>query len=93
MQTLSLTDLEVITGGAGAAQTYDNFAGGLKDGLRADYKALVCKGAGLKGGTEFASQVYGKNATDGDKIRASKMITSYCNDGSQLPAAAPAFPF
>jgi hypothetical protein len=91
MQTLSLTDLECVTGGA--AQTYDQYAGGLKDSLKQQYKNLVCDGAGLKGGGELASQVYGKGASDGDKIRASQLLTKYCQGGSKLPSAAPAFPF
>jgi hypothetical protein len=94
MTILNTIELTSVTGGAAAASTsYDQFASGLKDSLRTQYKGLVCDGAGLKGGTEFASQVYGKGASDGDKIRASQMITKYCNGGSQLPAAAPAFPF
>lgn len=95
MMNISLTDLEAVSGGAGAATSgsYDQYANGLKDTLRKDYKSFVCSGAGLKGGTTFADQVYGKSATDADKVRASEMIKSYCNAGSQLPAAAPAFPF
>jgi hypothetical protein len=95
MMNISLTDLEAVSGGAGSgsAGSYDQYANGLKDTLRKDYKSFVCSGAGLKGGTTFADQVYGKNATDGDKVRASEMIKSYCNAGTQLPAAAPAFPF
>ena len=42
---------------------------------------------------EGVEQVYGEHATDQDRIRASQMLTQYCNAGSQLPAAAPAFPF
>ncbi|MFT3691660.1 MAG: hypothetical protein QM831_00880 [Kofleriaceae bacterium] len=91
MQTLSNEELSLIAGGAG--QSYDGFAKDLKNDLRADYKSLVCKGAGLKGGTELASQVYGDKASDADKIRASEMLTKYCNGGANLPAAAPAFPF
>ncbi len=93
METLAIAQLTSITGGAGKTQSYDSFAKDLKDGLRDDYKSLVCKGAGLKGGTELAGQVYGDKASDADKIRASEMLTKYCNGGANLPAAAPAFPF
>jgi hypothetical protein len=93
MTILNLTELSTITGGAAASTSYDQYATGLKDSLRTQYKGLVCDGAGLKGGTTFADQVYGKGASDGDKIRATQMITKYCNGGTNLPAAAPAFPF
>ncbi|HEX7701952.1 MAG TPA: hypothetical protein VF403_14550 [Kofleriaceae bacterium] len=93
MTILDLTELSTVTGGAAASTSYDQYASGLKDSLRTQYKGLVCDGAGLKGGTEFAGQVYGKGASDGDKIRATQMITKYCNGGANLPAAAPAFPF
>jgi hypothetical protein len=95
MTILNLTELSTITGGAAAAASpsYDQFASDLKDSLRKKYTSFVCDGAGLQGGTTFADQVYGKGATGNDKIRATQMITKYCNDGTHLPAAAPAFPF
>jgi hypothetical protein len=96
MSILSLTDLETVTGGATAASTsspFSQFKGNLTDSLRGKYKDLVCGGAGLEGGEEFATKVYGPNATSADRVRATQMITKFCNDGKNLPAAAPAFPF
>jgi hypothetical protein len=92
MTILNLTELSTVSGGAAAA-SYDQYASDLKDSLRGKYKSFVCDGAGLKGGTTFADQVYGKGASSDDKIRATQMITKYCNGGANLPAAAPAFPF
>jgi hypothetical protein len=94
MTILNLTELSTITGGAAAASpSYDQYASDLKDSLRKKYTSFVCDGAGLQGGTTFADQVYGKGATSDDKIRATQMITKYCNGGANLPAAAPKFPF
>jgi hypothetical protein len=94
MNNLSTSDLVTITGGAPATQpSFTTFENGLKGNLQGDYKSLVCEGAGYQGGPQLAQQMYGANATDADKIRASKMVTDYCNGGTQLPAAAPKFPF
>jgi hypothetical protein len=94
MTNLSTTDLATITGGAPAAQpSFTSFENGLKGSLEGDYKSLVCEAAGYQGGPQLATQMYGANATDADKIRASKMVTDYCNAGTQLPAAAPKAPF
>jgi hypothetical protein len=94
MNNLSTVDLAIITGGAPAAQpSFTTFETGLKSSLDGDYKSLVCEAAGYQGGQQLATLMYGANATDNDKIRASKLITDYCNAGTQLPAAAPKFPF
>jgi hypothetical protein len=100
MTNLSPSDLANIIGGtapakpaAAAPPSFNSFESGLKGNLEGDYKSLVCEGAGYQGGQQLAQQMYGANATDNDKIRASKLITDYCNAGTQLPAAAPKFPF
>jgi hypothetical protein len=95
MTILDSSDLAAVTGGASATQpqTFEQFASNLKGTIQSEYKTLVCNGAGYQGADQLATQVYGKNATDSDKIRASQMLTAYCNGGSQLPAAAPKLPF
>jgi hypothetical protein len=96
MTNLSISELAIITGGTGAAPatpSFTQFTNSLKGDLQGDYKSLVCEAAGYQGGPQLAQQMYGTNATDNDKIRATKLITDYCNGGTQLPAAAPKPPF
>jgi hypothetical protein len=100
MSNLSIADLATITGGAPtakpaapAAPTFSDFETSLHSSMQNDYKALVCQAAGFEGGPKLASEMYGANATDLDKQRATKMVTDYCNAGTQLPAQAPKFPF
>jgi hypothetical protein len=89
--SITTTALQHVTGGE--TQSFDQFAGALKNEMRGQYHDFVCKGAGLKGGPEFASKMFGAATTDADKIRALKMVKGYCDGSSKLPAAAPAFPF
>ena len=100
MNNLSTVDLAIITGGAPAAKpaapaqpTFTDFENSLHSTMQNDYKSLVCQAAGYQGGPLLATQMYGANATDLDKQRATKMVTDYCNAGSQLPIQAPKFPF
>jgi hypothetical protein len=96
MTNIDLVDLLKVNGGAPAVaskpESFNEFSTDLKGSIEGDYKSLVCKAAGFKGGDMLATQLYGDKATDADKERASTMITAYCNAGSQLPAAAPPLP-
>ncbi len=100
MSNLSIADLATIIGGAPtakpaapAAPSFTDFETSLHSSLQNDYKSLVCEAAGYQGGPLLAQQMYGANASDSDKIRATKLVTDYCNAGSQLPQQAPKFPF
>jgi hypothetical protein len=100
MTNLSTLDLTTITGGAPTAKpaaapapTFTDFENSLHSSMQNDYKSLVCQAAGYEGGPQLATQMYGANATDSDKQRATKLVTDYCNAGTQLPAQAPKFPF
>jgi hypothetical protein len=100
MLNLSSSELVIITGGAPtakpaapAAPTFSDFENSLHSSLQNDYKSLVCEAAGYQGGPLLAQQMYGANATDSDKQRATKLVTDYCNAGTQLPIQAPKFPF
>lgn len=94
MTNIDLVDLACVSGGTAPAkpQSFDQFSNDLKGSIEGDYKSLVCKAAGYKGGDMLATQLYGAKATDADKERAAQTITAYCNAGSQLPAAAPPLP-
>ena len=100
MTNIDLVDLLKVNGGAPAVaskpqpkpESFNEFSNDLKGSIEGDYKSLVCKAAGFKGGDMLATQLYGDKATDADKERASTMITAYCNAGTQLPAAAPPLP-
>lgn len=58
------------------------------------YKNVVCAATGVKGGRQFATEVYGKDrTTSGDMIRAAETLKSVCMGGSHLPEQAPPSPF
>ncbi len=78
----------------GGAQTFDAYVKAQRAAIAQPYKQVVCTTAGVKGGPDFATQVYGKDRTTGaDMVRAAETIKGVCLGGSQLPAAAPASPF
>lgn len=89
--TLSTTQLDTISGGGAA---WDSYVKSQRSAVAAPYKQLVCTAAGVKGGPEFATQVYGAERTTGsDMIRASETIRGVCLGGARLPEAAPRSPF
>jgi hypothetical protein len=92
MQTLDDLDLGRIHGGAQTA--WDKYVAGQRTAVAPAYKSVVCTAAGVKGGPEFATQVYGAaRTTTGDKIRAAETIRGVCMGGARLPEAAPQSPF
>ena len=92
-QALTIIELGTITGGA-AKGSWDAYVASQRAAVAAPYKQVVCTTAGIKGGPELATQVYGKDRTTGaDMIRAAETVRSVCLGGSQLPSAAPASPF
>ena len=94
MQTLSLTELETVTGGASTSSSWDAYVKSQRASIAPQYKQVVCTGAGVKGGREFATQVYGKDrTTSADMIRAAQTLKEVCMGGSHLPEAAPQSPF
>lgn len=91
MQTISLTDLATVTGGGNA---WDSYVKSQRGSVAAPYKQVVCTTAGIKGGPQFANQVYGKDRTTGaDMIRAAETLKGVCMGGSRLPEQAPESPF
>ena len=91
IEPISIDDLARVCGGAAA---WDAFVKDERASVAGDYKGIVCKGAGVKGGPPFATQVYGANrTTEKDKIRAAQALTNVCMGGRRLPAAAPPTPF
>ena len=92
MRSISTSDLARVSGGA--SQTWDSYVKGQRAAIAPAYKQVVCAGAGVKGGPEMATQVYGADrTTEGDKIRAAQTLKGICLGGSRLPEAAPQSPF
>lgn len=91
--TISLSDLSSITGGAGTGQSFGDFTNSERARISEPYRQVVCTTAGIKGGPDLATGIYGAGASDADKIRAAGVINQYCQGGAQLPAAAPKAPF
>ena len=89
--TLSITDLSNVTGGAG--QSFQDFTSEQRAKIADPYRQVVCTTAGIKGGPDLASGMYGAGASDSDKIRAADVLNKYCQGGAQLPAQAPKSPF
>jgi len=89
--SISSDDLARVCGGA---SPWDAFVDEERASVAGDYKNIVCRGAGVKGGPPFATKVYGANrTTEADKIRAAKTLRGVCFEGRRLPAAAPPTPF
>jgi hypothetical protein len=90
---IALDDLDlgrVIGGGS----SWDAYVKSQRSAVAAPYKQVVCTTAGIKGGPEFATQVYGADrTTQADKIRAAQTISGVCMGGVRLPEAAPQSPF
>lgn len=95
MLTSIASDLLVtIAGGAGATNgSFADYTNAQRGKIADAYRSVVCTTAGIQGAPELANGVYGKGATDADKIRASEMLNRYCLGGAQLPAKAPKAPF
>lgn len=91
LQTLSLSDLSSVTGGAG--QSFQDFTNDQRSKIADPYRQVVCTTAGIKGAPDLASGMYGAGASDADKIRAAEVINRYCQGGAQLPTQAPKSPF
>ncbi len=86
-----MIDLERVTGGGSA---WDAYVRGQRKSVAGAYKNVVCTAAGVKGGREFATQVYGADRTTGaDMVRAAETLKSVCMGGARLPEQAPATPF
>lgn len=90
MRTLSLLDLSSATGGA---QTFQDYTADQRAKVADPYRQVVCTTAGIKGGPDLATGMYGQGAADADKIRAAEVINKYCLGGASLPAQAPKSPF
>lgn len=91
---ITADELARATGGATRTSSWDAYVRSQRTAIAAPYKQVVCTTAGVKGGSELATQVYGKDSTtSADMIRAAETIKGVCMGGSQLPAAAPASPF
>jgi hypothetical protein len=90
---IALDDLDLgrVTGGGSA---WDAYVKSQRSAVAPHYKQVVCTAAGVKGGPEFATQVYGaERTTQADKIRAAQTISGVCMGGARLPEAAPQSPF
>ena len=91
--SIATTDLDDITGGA-QQSSWDAYVKSQRGAVAGDYKTVVCAGAGVKGGPEFAKQVYGADrATSADQVRAATTLKDVCMGGKRLPALAPPSPF
>ncbi len=90
--TITTSELETISGGAKSA--WDSYVASQRTAIAPAYKSVVCTTAGIKGGPQLATQVYGADRTTGaDMIRAAETVRGVCQGGAQLPSAAPASPF
>ena len=84
-------DLDRVSGGGAS---WDAYVRSQRAAVAAPYKRVVCAAAGVKGGKQFATQVYGAdNTTSGDMIRAAETLKGVCMGGTRLPEAAPQSPF
>jgi hypothetical protein len=91
MQELTSIDLERVNGGGA---DWDAYVRRQRASVAAPYKNIVCAGAGVKGGREFATQVYGADRTTGaDMVRAAEALKTVCMGGRRLPEQAPPTPF
>jgi hypothetical protein len=91
IEPISIDDLAHVCGGGVA---YDAFVNEQRAEIAGDYRVVVCKGAGVKGGPKFATKVYGADRTTGkDMVRAAKTLRTVCFDGKRLPEGAPPHPF
>jgi hypothetical protein len=91
---ISVDELAHATGGAAKGSSWDAYVNSQRAAVAPAYKQVVCAAAGVKGGPEFATQVYGKDrTTGGDMIRAAETLKGVCMGGARLPAAAPESPF
>jgi len=85
--------LDRVCGGA-QPSSWDAYVRSQRSAVAGPYKNVVCTAAGVKGGRELATQVYGKERTTGaDMIRAAETLKSVCMGGSRLPEQAPPHPF
>jgi hypothetical protein len=90
---IPVAELAHATGGA-AKTSWDAYVNNQRAVVAAPYKQVVCTAAGVKGGPELATQIYGKDrTTNGDMIRGAETLKGVCMGGSRLPAAAPESPF
>jgi len=93
MTSINPSDLARVSGGA-SQKTWNAYVQGQRAAIAPAYKQVVCSGAGVTGGPQMATQVYGADrTTDADKIRAAETLKGICLGGSRLPEAAPQSPF
>ena len=91
LPAISTVELAHVVGGG---SSWDAFVKSERAAVATPYKQVVCTSAGIKGGPELATQVYGADRTNGgDMVRAAETIRGVCMGGSQLPAQAPKSPF
>lgn len=78
----------------GGGAQWDAYLKGQRTRIAPKYKEVVCAAAGIKGGPQMATEVYGPDrATESDKVRAAQTLRGICIGGDHLPAGAPASPF
>lgn len=93
MITIANEDLARVSGGA-QPSTWDAYVRSQRQAVAPAYKNVVCTAAGVKGGKQFATEVYGADRTNsGDMIRAAQTLKEVCMGGARLPDAAPQSPF
>jgi hypothetical protein len=91
MLTIDEHLLASVTGGGAA---WDAYVKTQRKAIARPYRQVVCTTAGIRGGPEMATQVYGADrTTGGDMIRASETLEGICTGGDRLPAQAPQSPF
>ncbi|HUS29868.1 MAG TPA: hypothetical protein VMZ53_15290 [Kofleriaceae bacterium] len=84
-------ELAVVCGGGAA---WDAYVKKQRAAVEPQYKTVVCTATGVKGGRQFATEVYGKDrTTSGDMIRAAETLKGVCMGGAHLPEQAPQSPF
>jgi hypothetical protein len=92
-EAIASSDLTGVSGGA-QPSAWDAYVKGQRKAVAGAYRNVVCTAAGVKGGPEFATQVYGKERTTGaDMIRAAETLKGVCMGGARLPEQAPQSPF
>ena len=90
---LTVVELSTVTGGQAASSSFSEYTSGQRAKIAEPYRQVVCTTAGIKGGPDLATGVYGAGASDADKIRAAETLNKYCLGGATLPAQAPKSPF
>ena len=91
LTAIPIDELAAVCGGGSA---WDSYVKQQRTAVAPAYKNVVCAATGVKGGRQFATEVYGKDrTTNNDMIRAAQTLKEVCMGGSHLPEQAPASPF